>query len=211
MRALTTALLALATIPSSTHARKTPSDAVLLSNIKTLTLHGGRQTTSRRGPSVPQLECVGGNAKGLHEVDVMRCTNAGSDYSLDDVQWTCTASLPEEFKLGSTEVVCEGYASSEDPYVLKGSCGVEYRLILTEVGERKFGEREDYGKKEYGNGRGQGKGGVGETLFTVVFWVIFLGESYLPLASHELIMLTALSSRYRRPDHPLDMDGRRRR
>lgn len=184
MRTLTTALLALATIPSNTHARKPPSDAVLLSNIKSLTLHGGRQTTSRRGPPVPQLECVGGNAKGLHEVDVMRCTNAGSEYSPDDVQWTCTASLPGEFKLGSTEVVCEGYASPEDPYVLKGSCGVEYRLVLTEVGERKFGERADYdyGRKEYGSGRGEGKGGIGETLFTVVFWVIFLGVYQLPTA-----------------------------
>lgn len=177
MRALTTTLLALATTTiTSVHARKPPSDAVLLSNIKTLTLQGGRQTTSRRAPSVPQLDCVGGNAKGLHDVDVMRCTNAGSEYAPEDVQWTCQASLPREFKLGSTDVVCEGYASSEDPFVLKGSCGVEYRLILTEEGERKYGERVDwdYGKKERGGG--QGKGGLGETLFTFVFWAIFLGE-----------------------------------
>ena len=147
MRHLTTTLLALAgalsSLPTTTlaAARKTPADAVLLSKIKTLTLHAGRQTTSRRGPPVPQLECVGGNARGLHSVDVMRCTNAGADYAPEDVQWTCQASLPSEFKLGSTEVVCEGYESPEDPYVLKGSCGVEYRLILTEAGERRFGER----------------------------------------------------------------------
>ena len=109
MRPLTTTLLALAATSSTLAARKTPADAVLLSNIKTLTLHNGRQTTARRGPSVPQLECVGGNARGLHSVDVMRCTNAGADYDPEDVQWTCQASLPTEFKLGSTEVVCEGY------------------------------------------------------------------------------------------------------
>jgi hypothetical protein len=190
MRHLTTTLLALAaaaTAPTPTVARKTPSDAVLLSNIKTLTLHNGRQTTARRGPPVPQLECVGGNARGLHSVDVMRCTNAGADYAPEDVQWTCQASLPAEFKLGSTEVVCEGYESPEDPFVLKGSCGVEYRLVLTEVGERRFGEGvvDDGGYEDDGHYRGgsrKGKGGLGEMLFTVVFWAIFLGEwLFIPL------------------------------
>jgi len=186
MRYITTTLLALAaaaaTLPPKTHARKTPKDAVLLSNIRTLTLHNGRQTTARRGPAVPQLECVGGNARGLHAVDVMRCTNEGADYAPEDVQWTCVASLPAEFKLGSTEVVCEGYESAEDPYVLKGSCGVEYRLILTSAGEKVFGERVDdgggyhYGGSRYEAAGRKGKGGLGELLFTVVFWAIFLGE-----------------------------------
>lgn len=192
MRVLDTTLFALAATAATTHARRTPSDAVLLSNIKTLTLHGSRETTSRRGPSVPQLDCVGGNAKGLHDVDVMRCTNAGSDYAPEDVQWTCQATLPSEFKLGSTEVVCEGYESSEDPYVLKGSCGVEYRLVLTEAGEAKYGERYDYGQKEYVGG--QTKGGLGEKVFTFVFWAIFLGECHLLVANLELTKLTIFST-----------------
>lgn len=75
----------------------------------------------------------------LHQVDVMRCKNEGPDYDDSNIQWVCSASLPEEFKLGSTDVTCEGYESSEDPYVLKGSCGVEYRLLLTEKGEEKYG------------------------------------------------------------------------
>ena len=208
MRVLGTTIFALAISTTTTQARKKPSDAVLLSNIKTLTLHGGRQTTARRGPAVPQLDCVGGNAKGLHNVDVMRCTNAGSDYGPEDVQWTCQASLPSEFKLGSTEVVCEGYDSAEDPYVLKGSCGVEYRLVLTEAGERKYGERYDYGQDEYG--RVQKKGGLGEKLFTFVFWAIFLGEYHLLFASYEISKLTAFCYRYRRPNRPLNMDRRRR-
>ena len=189
----TTALLALAaaTLPPTTLARKTPKDAVLLSNIRTLTLHNNRQTTARRGPAVPQLECVGGNAKGLHAVDVMRCTNEGADYAPEDVQWTCVANLPAEFKLGSTEVVCEGYESPEDPYVLSGSCGVEYRLVLTREGERVFGERLDdhgddggyhYGGDGYEVGR-KGKGGLGEMFFTVVFWAIFLGEPSFSFSS----------------------------
>ena len=69
----------------------------------------------------------------------MRCSNDGYDYDEEDVQWTCTASLPAEFKLGSTDVICEGYRNSDDPWVLKGSCGVEYRMLLTDLGEEKFG------------------------------------------------------------------------
>jgi len=88
---------------------------------------------------------VGGNARGLYDVDVMRCTNSGADYDEDNVQWTCKAALPPEFKLGATDVMCEGYDSPDDPYILKGSCGVEYRLVLTEAGEKKYGHRDDYG------------------------------------------------------------------
>lgn len=126
-------------------AARKPSNSVLLSNVKSLTLKGGKDTSARRSSPIPQLSCVGGNARGLYEIDVMRCTNSGSDYDEDNVQWTCKASLPPEFKLGSTDVICEGYDSPEDPYILKGSCGVEYRLVLTETGEEKYGPREDYG------------------------------------------------------------------
>lgn len=122
---------------------KSRPDAVLLSSIQSLTLRNDRQTSHRRVAAVPQLNCVGGNARDRYEVDMMRCTNSGSDYEANDVQWTCRAELPEEFKLGSTDVICEGYDSAEDPYVLKGSCGVEYRLVLTGKGEERFGIPEE--------------------------------------------------------------------
>ena len=114
-----------------------------------------------------QLKCIGGNAKGLYDVDVMRCKNQGSDYDDENIQWTCTASLPEEFKLGSTDVICEGYESATDPYVLKGSCGVEYRLILTDRGEEKYGRKgsnlfDGYKGRGYINWPG------------VIFWGIFI-------------------------------------
>ncbi|KMU89320.1 transmembrane protein 66 [Coccidioides immitis H538.4] len=120
---------------------KSPSrNAVLLSNIQTLTLHANRKTSHRRVSAIPQLTCVGPSKRicSLYIPDVMRCTNQGYDYDENDIQWTCTAELPPEFKLGSTEVVCEGYRDSNDPWILKGSCGVEYRMLLTEEGERKF-------------------------------------------------------------------------
>jgi hypothetical protein len=69
----------------------------------------------------------------------MRCENAGADYDAGSVQWTCRADVPTHFKLGATDVRCEGYSGPADPYVLKGSCGVEYRLLLTDKGEEKYG------------------------------------------------------------------------
>ncbi|OAP57544.1 hypothetical protein AYL99_08282 [Fonsecaea erecta] len=123
-----------------TNPKKVPKNAVLLSKVSAITVRAGKQTTSRRVSPVPQLRCVGpSRICKLYTVDVMRCTNEGSDYDENNVQWSCRASLPEEFKLGSTDVTCEGYESSEDPYVLSGSCGVEYTLLLTEKGEEKYG------------------------------------------------------------------------
>lgn len=117
-----------------------PSNAILLSSVQTLTLRGnGALTSHRRVPAVPQLRCLSSrDICGLYDIDVMRCTNQGSSYGDEDVEWSCSASLPRELKLGSTDVVCEGYASSDDPYVLKGSCAVEYRLVLTDAGEERY-------------------------------------------------------------------------
>lgn len=40
-----------------------------------------------------------------YKIDVLRCENKGTGYDSEDVQWSCTASLPPELKLGSTDVV----------------------------------------------------------------------------------------------------------
>ncbi|RFU77429.1 duf1183 domain protein, partial [Trichoderma arundinaceum] len=103
-----------------------PNNAILLSEVRTLTLRGnGAKTTSRRVSAIPQLKCISSKAVcDLYPIDVMRCTNQGSSYGTEDIEWSCSASLPEEFKLGSTDVICEGYSSPDDRYVLKGSCGV---------------------------------------------------------------------------------------
>jgi len=99
----------------------------------------------------------------------MRCTNSGSSYDENNVEWTCKASVPPEFKLGSTEVICEGYEHPDDPYILKGSCGVEYRLILTEIGEEK------YGKKNTWFSNNDSGGSNWDDVYTVIFWILFLG------------------------------------
>ncbi|KAI0914343.1 hypothetical protein F4823DRAFT_350335 [Ustulina deusta] len=128
-------------LATSVSASAQPKDAILLSQVQTLTLRANKQTAHRRVSALPQLKCVSSpRVCALHAVDVMRCTNQGSSYGAEDVEWSCTASLPPELKLGATDVVCEGYAAPDDPYVLRGSCAVEYRLVLTDLGEQAFPE-----------------------------------------------------------------------
>ncbi|KAL5121697.1 hypothetical protein ACEQ8H_000384 [Pleosporales sp. CAS-2024a] len=142
---------------------------VKLSNVQSLTFRKDLMTSHRRVSAIPQLKCIGGSGRGHYEIDVMRCKNAGFDYDENNIQWTCTASLPEEFKLGSTDVICEGYDYPEDPYILKGSCGVEYRLILTDKGHEKFGKgsggwwRDEDGPKTFG-----------QQVAAALFWMAFI-------------------------------------
>ncbi|ATY61136.1 DUF1183 domain [Cordyceps militaris] len=157
-----------------------PKNAVLLSEVQTLTLRGGGAKTShRRVSSVPQLKCVSPRALcDLHSIDVMRCTNQGSSYGDEDIEWSCAASLPPDLKLGATDVVCEGYASSDDPYVLKGSCGVEYTIALTAQGERRYPElaRGGWGTRLFDDG--QGGTNAAAWLFAVIFLGVFAWIAY---------------------------------
>lgn len=99
---------------------------------------------------------------------MLRCKNQGADYDEENVQWTCTASLPPEFKLGSTDVICEGFASSSDTHVLKGSCGVEYRLVLTAAGEERYGHKSS-------NRWGSDGDGIGQSNWpAIIFWALFI-------------------------------------
>ncbi|KAJ5475870.1 hypothetical protein N7475_001599 [Penicillium sp. IBT 31633x] len=140
MRILSALALSALLTPATCTSKPPGKDAILLSNVQTLTLRANRMTNSRRVSPIPQLSCVGPKQTcKLYQPEVMRCTNQGYDYDEEDVQWTCTADLPAEFKLGATDVICEGYRNADDKWVLKGSCGVEYRMLLTDAGEKKFG------------------------------------------------------------------------
>ncbi|KAG0276799.1 hypothetical protein BGZ96_003140 [Linnemannia gamsii] len=128
----TTAACLLATTPSTVSAfGNSNHKKVLLKDVQTLTLHQGRMTTGRRTSPVRQIKCVGGNACGDFEPEVVQCTNAGFDGS--DVQWKCQADLPENLRFGQLDVFCEGYAHPDDPFVLKGSCGLEFKLQYTNI------------------------------------------------------------------------------
>lgn len=163
-----------------TNPKKVPKNAVLLSKVSALTVRAGKQTASRRVKPVPQLQCVGpANICKLYAVDVMRCTNEGADYDENNIQWSCKASLPEDFKLGATDVSCEGYLSSEDPYVLSGSCGVEYRLLLTDKGEAKYGSQDPWRS----GGSEDGSSNAAESFVGYLFMALFLGVLFIILRS----------------------------
>lgn len=163
------AIIGLTLAGKVTDPKHVPRNAILLSKVESLTFRAGRKTTSRRVAPVEQLSCAGPSGVcALYNIDTMRCTNEGADYDAENIQWACRADLPEEFKLGSTEVACEGYASSDDPYVLKGSCGVEYKLLLTDKGEERFGSH-----------LGESEGGETNTIVTVLFFLIFFGVLFI--------------------------------
>ena len=52
-------------------------------------------------------------------------------------QWECKTDMEHAYRFGRIEVSCEGYSHPADAYILKGSCGLEYSLELTEEGRRK--------------------------------------------------------------------------
>ncbi|CAD6197554.1 unnamed protein product [Caenorhabditis auriculariae] len=109
---------------------------VKLTDISAITLHHGRMTEGRRSAPVPQLKCVGGTAKGAFLPKVVQCVNQGYDGL--DVQWRCDADLPHDMEFGRISVSCEGYNYPEDPYVLKGSCGLEYELDYNSQSGKKY-------------------------------------------------------------------------
>lgn len=43
--------------------------------------------------------------------------------------------MSTDYRFGKTDVSCEGYRDRHDPYVLKGSCGLEYTLEYTDQGK----------------------------------------------------------------------------
>jgi len=118
-------------------------DRVRLDDVKVLTLKKGEYTAGRRSSPVPQLACVGGSGRHLaKDIDVVQCKNMGSDGY--DVQWKCEADLDNSVKFGKIEVSCEGYDYPEDPFILRGSCGLEYTLELTKQGQQQQHQQPQY-------------------------------------------------------------------
>lgn len=116
------------------HSWGSNSDRVLLSEVKSITLERGKMTNGRRSSPVPQLSCMGGSA-GCHTFQpaVVQCLNQGSDGY--DAQWECKTDMDQEYRFGRIQVSCEGYDSPQDQYILRGSCGLEYEIDLTEAGK----------------------------------------------------------------------------
>eukprot|EP00823_Brevimastigomonas_motovehiculus_P006924 TRINITY_DN594_c0_g2_i1.p1 TRINITY_DN594_c0_g2~~TRINITY_DN594_c0_g2_i1.p1 ORF type:complete len:319 (-),score=64.18 TRINITY_DN594_c0_g2_i1:151-1107(-) len=103
---------------------------VQLRDVDTLVFRRGEMTTNRRVPAVPQLHCDDQKSfnRFCDEVDFSSaiCKNQGGGNS---PVWECRAELPSGVRFGPVSVICEGYSSSEDEYVLDGSCALEYSLL----------------------------------------------------------------------------------
>jgi len=99
-------------------------DKVLLKDVDSLVLSSGKKTTGRRS-LVQQLQCKK-NCSGRRLPDSVLCKNVGTDDR--DVVWKCQGELNEGTKFVSLNVICEGYDHKYDPYILSGSCGLEYSL-----------------------------------------------------------------------------------
>ncbi|NWW47524.1 SARAF factor, partial [Pedionomus torquatus] len=144
---------------------------VLLREVQALTLHRGRYTTSRRTAAVPQLQCTGGSAGCSHVPEVVQCYNKGWDGY--DVQWHCKADLKNTYRFGQIEVSCEGYDFPDDPYVLRGSCSLLFRLELTEEGERKVKSSGSFGSGYYQSGKVSSDSGAGAIVVIVLLALAF--------------------------------------
>eukprot|EP01133_Synstelium_polycarpum_P007566 gene7566-8852_t len=122
--------------------------SVLLKDVEVLTLYAGKMTTGSRSDPMPQITCVGGSARSEKELypKIVQCHNMGSDGT--DVQWKCESSLDSTVTFGKLDVSCEGYTYPEDPWILKGSCGLSYELEYTNPEMRRM-KNEEYNQTSW--------------------------------------------------------------
>ncbi|KAI0683395.1 hypothetical protein BC835DRAFT_1515722 [Cytidiella melzeri] len=111
---------------------------VSLSSIKSLTFYQDGLTTARRTDPISQLNCLG-EACSLYTPEAVRCTNIGGHGT--EIDWKCEADLPEALRFGRVEVSCEGWSGPGDPFVVKGSCALNYRLVQVPVALRRTVEQ----------------------------------------------------------------------
>lgn len=102
-----------------------------LIDISNLVFRNDAMTTGRRNPPIPQMSCIGTSCDPAYMPQTMMCYNTGHDGI--DVNWRCEGQLNPQYKLGTTEVNCEGFNHPDDPFILAGSCAVEYQLIRENV------------------------------------------------------------------------------
>jgi len=194
---LTVALFILAAYGSFAAAQQYAhtSKRVRVEDINTLTLKHGHYTAGRRTSPVPQTKCIGGSAKGRYTPSVIQCYNRGSDGF--ETQWECKADLDNAYRFGHTTVVCEGFDHPNDPYVLAGSCGVEYTLEFTKEGQQQEHHRRhnnhNHGTIEYTNFDNGGPSAIFAAVFAAFIAYVLSGGSFVG-ASLIWMVLMALHS-----------------
>ena len=102
----------------------TSASKTILSEIDSLTFYKDRLTTARRLPTIPQMKCL--NNYDISDINTIYCNNKGSNGH--GLEWECRTDIDGKYKFGKIDISCEGYDSSDDPYILDGSCAIEYTL-----------------------------------------------------------------------------------
>jgi len=127
---------------------------------------------------MPQLVCVGGSGGCSSDVapKVVQCKQVGWDGY--DAQWECTADLESNYRFGEISVVCEGYDYPEDPYILRGSCALEYTLEGSKHGNNNY----NYGS-QYGYGSNNNDFG-GKLISIVILGIVLFALYSLCVAPH---------------------------
>ncbi|KAM7435532.1 Store-operated calcium entry-associated regulatory factor [Porites harrisoni] len=153
------------------------SDKIKLTDVNVITLQQGRMTNSRRTHPVPQLQCVGGTAGcSAFTPRVVQCYNRGSDGY--DVQWECKADMDSSYRFGDIAVNCEGYNYPDDPYILKGSCGLEYTIDVVDGGNNyHYSGHRDHGHHGYSHNY-YSRRHSGSWIGTIIMWAIIALIAY---------------------------------
>jgi len=100
--------------------------SVLLSNVPELVFKHGEYTSNEgRGKPVPQLVNIGRFIQKNDFPLLVKCLNVGVAYKSGDPIWECSF---KGFIFDKTSILCEGFDSKNDPWVLEGSCSLEYSL-----------------------------------------------------------------------------------
>lgn len=106
------------------------TDRVLLQDVSVLTFKPGQYTSDH---ILPQMNCKGIYCDETYNYNVnsIQCKNTGFDGH--DVNWKCTAYINNkssryEYFVNNFQVMCKGYSYPDDPYILHGSCSVDYKV-----------------------------------------------------------------------------------
>ncbi len=100
---------------------------LLFRDVQNISFKSDVNTVAGRLPSVPQLQCMSG-CFGARTPYYVLCVNTGfADPSSGEPSWACSA---QGVKFTSVVVACEGFAYRDDPYILEGSCTLEYSLAF---------------------------------------------------------------------------------
>ena len=116
------------------------NNRMLLSDVKSLTLHANNLTTGNRAAPIQQLTCLGRFCD--KSPSMVQCSTKVV-YGLVP-HWECKAVMDKSIKFAYVNVQCEGYDSPYDnKYIYAGSCGLTYRLEpINPISGREYGEHE---------------------------------------------------------------------